>query len=186
MPDDDPLTAAVDELNRRLVRAHRRGSRITLTVTVSAGLAAAAAVVLLPGFRPATGIAGWLSAAIVAAVGFAVAAGVFSLSELLSGAVVRRWQQRWLDQLARQHRVDQPALAALILPLGGQALSPPAAAARRRRRRALLIGALGLLTVTALLLAFDLREQLTIGLVAVLMISVAALMQWYLGWRAPH
>ncbi len=186
MTEDEGLSEAVDELNQRLIRANRRRSKLTLALAVIAGLAAATAVVTTADFTPGVGVFGWLAAVFVVGMAFAAAVCTFVLSDLLTRGLGRRLEQRWLGQLAQQKKVDRQALAEMILPLGGQHVPAGTKARIHRNRRALLLGVLSLGTVVAILVALGLAPLLLIILPVVFLVSAAAIMHWYLGYRPPR
>ncbi len=186
MSDFQGLSEAADELNRRLVRSNRSRTRIVLTVTVVAGLSVAVGVVLLPGFQPSMGVFGWLTAAVVVGLGFAAAVGGYAVADLVTRALGRRLEKRWQRELAAERGVAPEALAEMSLPLGDQPVPSGVQARRQLQRRTLAIAALGLAAVVVVMLAFGLRELLLMGLIVVLVVTVAAIMHAYLGWRPPR
>ena len=70
---EDPLGDAAVELHRRLSTAHRRLTRLTLALAVTAGLATVIAIVATPGFSPGGFILAWVTAAMVIALGLVAA-----------------------------------------------------------------------------------------------------------------
>jgi hypothetical protein len=173
---DDPTSRAVDELNRRLVRAHRRMAASTVLGALAAGAAGVAGLVGAAGADHFT----------VRDAGpvflFSLAAG-FAACTFLFRRLLGRLRRRWILQLADEAGVVPGEVAGFALPFGG----PPerakgADSARSYRTAAIAFAASGGLWALGMLL--DLAPLATAGGVATSLVFMVTFRR-YLGYRPP-
>lgn len=172
---EDAAMAAVDELNRRLARAQRRLTGITVGASVAAGLASAGWLLWeLDGAPVAVRL---VMGVFLAAVVATLAIGVQLVRVLL--LVLKRG---WVRELSRRNAVSAADVESFALPFGGPPARPGSGAPWSKAAP----GAVALLVVVGVVGVFVGWES-ALRVACTVAAALTTAMFWgYLGFRAPR
>ncbi|MFO0756642.1 MAG: hypothetical protein U0359_09135 [Byssovorax sp.] len=171
---DEPLFLAVEELNRRMARSHRRMTLATTVISIVTGIAAVARLLL------AAGVEGTGPHLLAATLLFTTLA-TFAAGAALGRMLLRGRRDGWARQLGERFGVEPAEIASYALPFGGAPESEP----KGRTSPTRIALALLLVGCTIAVLVASPEGAVFNVAVAVVGVSFSVAFNRYLGWRAP-